>query len=157
MICHLAVFHPPDTLQIRLNQAPGFPNGRQLPDSVVDIAPLKASFVNNFELGYKGIIGDRLRIAVDGWYQRRENFATPAVNFTPNVLLDPTTLRARFPVARVAALAVLRLLVLALNLPLAIAGISVFALSTYDTDYILVKASDLDAALACLLAAGHAY
>jgi hypothetical protein len=27
----------PDTLQIRLNQAPGFPNGRRLPDSVVDI------------------------------------------------------------------------------------------------------------------------
>ena len=27
----------PDTLQIRLNQAPGFPNGRRLEDSVVDI------------------------------------------------------------------------------------------------------------------------
>lgn len=60
------------------------------PDSVVDIAPLKASFVNNFELGYKGVIGERLRIAVDGWYQRRENFITAATNFTPTVFLGGT-------------------------------------------------------------------
>lgn len=56
-------------------------------DEVRDIAPLKASYVNNYEVGYKGIIGDRLRVAVDGWYQRRENFVTAALNFTPNVFV----------------------------------------------------------------------
>lgn len=56
-------------------------------DSVVDIAPLKASFVNNFEVGYKGIFGDKARIAIDGWYQRRENFITAALNFTPTVFV----------------------------------------------------------------------
>jgi outer membrane receptor for ferrienterochelin and colicins len=59
------------------------------PDSVVDIAPLKASFVNNFELGYKSNIGN-LRVAVDGWYQRRENFITAATSFTPTVFLGGT-------------------------------------------------------------------
>ena len=34
--------------------------------------------------------------------------------------------------------------------PLAEAGISLFALSTYDTDYILVRAADLERALAAL-------
>ena len=39
--------------------------------------------------------------------------------------------------------------------PLAKAGLSIFAISTYDTDYVLVKARDLPAALKVLRAAGH--
>ena len=38
--------------------------------------------------------------------------------------------------------------------PLADAGISVFAVSTYDTDYVLVRDADLDRALAALRGAG---
>lgn len=40
--------------------------------------------------------------------------------------------------------------------PLAEARLSIFALSTFDTDYVLVKEHDLDAALASLGRAGHA-
>ncbi len=39
--------------------------------------------------------------------------------------------------------------------PLASAGISIFALSTYNTDYILVKADKVEAATAALRVAGH--
>ena len=39
--------------------------------------------------------------------------------------------------------------------PLAAAGLSIFAISTYDTDYILVKAAVLDSAVAVLRDAGH--
>ena len=39
--------------------------------------------------------------------------------------------------------------------PLAQAGISIFAISTYHTDYILVKADKVEAATAALHAAGH--
>ncbi len=38
---------------------------------------------------------------------------------------------------------------------LADAGVSLFALSTYDTDYVMVKAHDLDQAARALEAAGH--
>jgi hypothetical protein len=38
---------------------------------------------------------------------------------------------------------------------LADAGVSIFALSSYDTDYIMVKQSDLDRALAALRRAGY--
>lgn len=38
--------------------------------------------------------------------------------------------------------------------PLATAGISLFAVSTYDTDYVLVRAGDLDRAVDALRAAG---
>jgi hypothetical protein len=40
--------------------------------------------------------------------------------------------------------------------PLARAGVSVFVLSTFDTDYLLVKGHDLEKALAALRRAGHA-
>jgi hypothetical protein len=39
--------------------------------------------------------------------------------------------------------------------PLAKAGVSIFALSTYDTDYVLVKDSDLEEAKRALSAGGH--
>ena len=39
--------------------------------------------------------------------------------------------------------------------PLAEAGVSIFALSTYDTDYLLVKDDDLDRALTVLAQGGH--
>ena len=39
--------------------------------------------------------------------------------------------------------------------PLAAAGLSIFAISTYDTDYVLVKARELDVALQVLRQAGH--
>jgi hypothetical protein len=43
----------------------------------------------------------------------------------------------------------------ALSVPLAESGISIFALSTYDTDYLLVRAVDLAKALRVLTARGH--
>jgi hypothetical protein len=39
--------------------------------------------------------------------------------------------------------------------PLAEAGLSIFAMSTFDTDYVLVKARDLEAAVMALEDAGH--
>ena len=43
----------------------------------------------------------------------------------------------------------------ALLTPLADAGVSIFALSTFDTDYLLVRAAQLDLAVEALSAAGH--
>jgi uncharacterized protein len=39
--------------------------------------------------------------------------------------------------------------------PLAKAGVSIFALSTYDTDYVMVKAAQVEAAMTALSSAGH--
>lgn len=39
--------------------------------------------------------------------------------------------------------------------PLADAGLGIFAISTFDTDYVLVKSGDLAVAVAALEAAGH--
>jgi len=42
-----------------------------------------------------------------------------------------------------------------LAVPLAKAGVPIFAISTYDTDYILVKAADLEKAAVAIRDAGH--
>lgn len=42
-----------------------------------------------------------------------------------------------------------------LTTPLAQAGISLLAIATYDTDYLLVKRGSLERAVAALTAAGH--
>lgn len=43
----------------------------------------------------------------------------------------------------------------ALATPLSEAGVSIFAVSTFDTDYVLVRDGQLPAALDALIAAGH--
>ena len=47
-------------------------------------------------------------------------------------------------------------IVASLASPIAAAGVSLFAISTFDTDYLLVKADTLDAAIDALRRAGHA-
>ena len=46
--------------------------------------------------------------------------------------------------------------VASLSTPLAAAGVGIFVISTFDTDYLLVKNDDFSRAVAALRAAGHA-
>ena len=57
-------------------------------------------------------------------------------------------LHGPFPFAQVGVL-------VAFASPLASQGISIFAVSTFDTDYVLVKADRVDRAIDALAAAGH--
>ncbi|MEM1126353.1 MAG: TonB-dependent receptor [Bacteroidota bacterium] len=54
---------------------------------VQDIQPLKQTTSSTVELGYKGIVGNRLLLAVDGYYVRKENFVGPLLMETPFVLV----------------------------------------------------------------------
>lgn len=62
------------------------------PASVLDQQPLNASFNNTWELGYKTIINDRIRLAVDAWYQLRGDVSAGAAQLNPLVFYDPATL-----------------------------------------------------------------
>ena len=57
-------------------------------------------------------------------------------------------LHGPFPFAQVGVMA-------SFAAPLAAAGVSIFGISTFDTDYILVKRTQLPAACEALIAAGH--
>ncbi|MGQ0538242.1 MAG: TonB-dependent receptor [Gemmatimonadaceae bacterium] len=62
------------------------------PNQVQDIGPLDASYNKTYELGYKGILGDRVRLAVDAWYQQRGDVGNPAGLATPNIFFNPQQL-----------------------------------------------------------------
>jgi outer membrane receptor for ferrienterochelin and colicins len=62
--------------------------------SLTDIAPLVPSISNTFEVGYKGILGGRMLLAMDVWHQRRNNFVSAAIVETPNMFLERGTLTA---------------------------------------------------------------
>lgn len=64
------------------------------PASVTDLKPLKASFNNTYEVGYKGIAGQRFRFDAAVWYQNRGDVATPATIATPSAFMVPASLTA---------------------------------------------------------------
>jgi outer membrane receptor for ferrienterochelin and colicins len=64
------------------------------PANVVDFEPLKASFNNTYEIGYKGLAGKRARFDISTWYQSRGDIATNATIATPSVFLVPTSAAA---------------------------------------------------------------
>ena len=71
--------------------APGSPNLTAA--NVTDIGPIKASFNNTYELGYKGILGSKVRLSVDLWREKRGDVGNPAGLATPNVFFDSTTMK----------------------------------------------------------------
>jgi outer membrane receptor for ferrienterochelin and colicins len=59
----------------------------------VDLSALTANFSNTWEVGYKGVFNNNLRLAVDFWYQiRPADPTTQVVNLDDAVFVDPTTL-----------------------------------------------------------------
>jgi iron complex outermembrane receptor protein len=54
-------------------------------DDVIDIAPLKPTVSQTFELGYKGLFNDRLLFAVDAYYVKKRNFVGPLLVESPFV------------------------------------------------------------------------
>jgi iron complex outermembrane receptor protein len=75
---------------------------------VVDLPARERLWTNAFEIGYKALIGNRVRGGVDLWVHNSSPLSTPAVILTPNVFFDRTSLESylgRFlPDAQAAAL-----------------------------------------------------
>ncbi|MCK6557917.1 TonB-dependent receptor [bacterium] len=62
--------------------------------NVIDVGQIKETTTETYELGYKGIINEKLVVGVDVYHSRIKNFVGPLNNETPNVFLDPATLGA---------------------------------------------------------------
>ncbi|MDQ6611369.1 MAG: TonB-dependent receptor [Gemmatimonadota bacterium] len=63
-------------------------------DALQPISPLAASFNNTYEIGYKAIVGQRVRFDISGWRQQRGDVGTSAALSTPNVFADGAALGA---------------------------------------------------------------
>jgi iron complex outermembrane receptor protein len=71
---------------------------------VRDIGPIKASFNNTFELGYKGILGNKFRVAIDAWREKRGDVGNPAGLATPNIFFNRTSLQTYMTTALIPAI-----------------------------------------------------
>lgn len=58
---------------------------------VADLKPIAETKTTTFELGYKGIIGRRLAVSVNGYYTEIKDFIGPLRVETPHVFIDPAT------------------------------------------------------------------
>ena len=59
------------------------------PAAVEDVPPVRESNTTTFEVGYTGVLADRLRLSADVWYSRKDDFVSPLLVQTPLLLLDP--------------------------------------------------------------------
>ncbi len=70
---------------------------------LTDIVRIQSTIYNTFEVGYKGIIGNRVLLAADVYRQAIQDFVGPLRVETPSVFLDPSTTQA-FVMGRLGAL-----------------------------------------------------
>ena len=63
-------------------------------DDVKDVDPLKPTITQTYEVGYKGILMNKLAFSADVYHSRINDFVGPLVVETPNVFLDAETLGA---------------------------------------------------------------
>jgi iron complex outermembrane receptor protein len=64
------------------------------PAYVQDVGEMQPTINNTFELGYKGLIGERFVAQADLWHSRIRDFIGPLRVETPNVFFDPEALAA---------------------------------------------------------------
>ncbi|MGD2069422.1 MAG: TonB-dependent receptor [Gemmatimonadota bacterium] len=63
--------------------------------TIPDTPPLEESTTQTFEVGYQGVLQERVSLSADVWYSKRDNFTSPLVVRTPLLLLDGEDLAAR--------------------------------------------------------------
>ncbi len=61
------------------------------PGDVVDIDPLKPTVNQVVEVGYKGLLANKLQLSADGWWEHKNDFVGPLQVESPTVFLDRTT------------------------------------------------------------------
>jgi iron complex outermembrane receptor protein len=64
------------------------------PSAVRDIDPIRPTITNSFEVGYQGLLTDRLLVSLDVYRMRKDDFVGPLIVETPNAFLDAATLGA---------------------------------------------------------------
>lgn len=62
------------------------------PYSIGNIDPLRNAITQTYEIGYKGMLFDRLMLTVDAYRMDKKRFITPVTLISPGVFLDPATL-----------------------------------------------------------------
>jgi outer membrane receptor for ferrienterochelin and colicins len=57
-----------------------------------DVSGIEESTTASWEIGYKGLFGERILFAADAWWSKQKNFTSPLIAATPLLLVAPTQL-----------------------------------------------------------------
>jgi len=57
----------------------------------VDVEPLKSTITHTIEAGYKGLLGERILFAIDGYYTKKKNFVSGVQQLTPLAVFNRFT------------------------------------------------------------------
>jgi iron complex outermembrane receptor protein len=57
-----------------------------------DVAGIEESTTSTFEVGYKGILGERFLLAADAWWSKHKNFTSPLITATPLIMMNQAQL-----------------------------------------------------------------
>lgn len=63
------------------------------PTTVSDLGSVESTVTQTWEIGYKGIIKDKLFLSADLYYTKIQNFISPLTNIIPSVIFDPIELQ----------------------------------------------------------------
>ena len=63
------------------------------PAQVRDIDRLRPSITNTYEVGYNGLVGNRVRLAADVYYEKKNDFVGPLIVESPNIFYERTSLQ----------------------------------------------------------------
>jgi iron complex outermembrane receptor protein len=58
-------------------------------DGPTPIPPLDQTVTQTFEVGYKGVLGDRVIVNLDGYFEQKEDFIGPLVQESPLLYVNP--------------------------------------------------------------------
>ncbi|MFW6202450.1 MAG: TonB-dependent receptor, partial [Gemmatimonadota bacterium] len=64
------------------------------PEGIRDVDAIRPTINNTVEIGYKGIVGERLLVTADAWWERRSDFIGPLIVETPQIFFDEDDLTA---------------------------------------------------------------
>ncbi|HEY7768580.1 TonB-dependent receptor domain-containing protein, partial [Longimicrobium sp.] len=95
LVAYLASLHPTNA-QVSLNYL-DLVTRQTAPLSTLtldQIEPIRESPSTTLEVGYKGLLANRVLLAADVWWSRKESLVTPLTIQTPLVLLNPQQLGA---------------------------------------------------------------
>lgn len=109
--------------------------------TIPDTPRLEESTTETFEVGYQGVIDNRVSISADVWYSRRENFTSPLIVRTPLVLLSGADLIERLTLAGLDQ-ATINALVLGEGIP-GFPGIAGTPLGVVSSDDVVTETADI--------------
>ncbi|MCK5489336.1 MAG: TonB-dependent receptor, partial [Gemmatimonadetes bacterium] len=91
---------PPDDSQVSVLALALNPDGAEFVpvpgglEGITDLPPLTAGITNTLEVGYKGLLDEKLLVGASGWYSHVTDRISALRVITPNVFLDGTSLNS---------------------------------------------------------------